>query len=339
MELFVLYLFAFLTAWLTTALVLRAARRLLTPFFLDTPSGLKTHPTPTPVLGGLGIFVGSFLALLLIRLLTNFPTGTLHYLRGVFIGGTLIFALGLADDFKKPNGLSVSVKLATQALAAWALIYYGGGILVFSHPLVNWVFSFLWLVGLTNAFNLLDIVDGLCVSQAVVATLGLFVIALPSEFLYVNFAALALLGACLAFWPHNHAKNKIFLGDSGATFLGFMVAALSMGTAYSQRVTFGFLAPLLIAAVPIYDTFFVSLARVLKGKNPLRGSKDHLALRLVRAGKTPRQVLLIFVCAALVANAGGYILTVCSGAVACGVLAAALLLGAWITYKGLQLPS
>lgn len=338
METFVLYLLAFLTSWLVSWLTLRFTRRYLARFFLDTPFGLKKHTSAVPLLGGIGIFTGTLTSLILIRLITNFPTGTLHNLRGVFIGGTLIFALGLLDDLKKPSGLSISVRLAVQALASWALIYYGGGIFLFQNPLLNWFFSFLWLVGITNAFNLLDIMDGLCVSQAVVATLGLTLVALPSEFLYVNFAALALLGACLAFWPYNHAKNKLFLGDSGSTFLGFMLAALSMGTPYSSHVSSGFLAPLFILAVPLYDTFFVTIARLSKGKNPLKGSDDHLALRLHRFGFPLRKILLELTLCALAFNGVAYILTRCSWQTTAFLFLAAGIGSIILTQKLLKLP-
>lgn len=311
MKTFVLYLTALLTAGILTGVSLPLLRRLAAKKFLDVPDGLKHHAGAVPVLGGCGIFLGTLASLTLIRLITAFPSGTLHNLRGIFIGGTLIFALGLADDLNKPKGVSVPVKLIVQALAAAALIYYGVCIHAFGSAWISWPLTFLWVVGLTNAFNLLDIMDGLCVSQAIVCTLGLAVIALPSEYIYVNFAALALLGACLAFWPYNHAKRKIFLGDSGATFLGFMIAALSIGTGYSERSNWGFLAPLFILAVPLFDTAFVSLARILKGKNPLKGSNDHIALRLKKHHWGPVMILSAFAAAGLFFNVLAFTLTHC----------------------------
>lgn len=322
MENIVLYFIAALTAFGVTALTLPLLRKFVARFFMDVPNGLKKHISPTPVLGGTGIFIGVAVALLLIRFSTAFPTGTLHSLRGVLAGGFFIFLLGLADDLKKPNGVSVPVKLIVQGLAASALIYYGVEIRITDCPLITYPLTFFWLVGLTNAFNLLDISDGLCVSQAVICTLGLAVISLPSEYLYVNFAAVALLGSSLAFWPYNHAKKyKIFLGDSGAMFLGFMIAALSIGTDYSQHTNWGFLAPLFILAVPLFDTFFVSLARLIKGKNPLKGSNDHIALRLKRHGWKHRHILAAFMGGGIFFNILAFSLTYC-----CVQIAAALFL-------------
>lgn len=311
MRTFVLYLLCTLTAGTVTAISLPLLRRLTADHLLDIPGGLKKHAQNTPLLGGCGIFLGTLISLVLIRLITSFPSGTLHNLRGIFIGGTLIFILGLADDLKKPKGVSVGIKLLIQALSTGALIYYGVSIHAFSSPWISWPLTFLWVVGLTNAFNLLDIMDGLCISQAVICTLGLTIIALPSEYIYVNFAALALLGASLAFWPYNHARRKIFLGDSGATFLGFMIAALSIGTGYSEQTNWGFVAPLFILAVPLFDTAFVSLARILKGKNPLKGSNDHIALRLKHLKWKSSLILIVFAGAGVFFNILAFTLTHC----------------------------
>lgn len=333
MNLFVLYVFVCVFAAGLVTFFVPVLQRVSGKFLIDVPSGpLKKHDKPTSIVGGCAIFLSTLLSLTLIRLITDFPTGTLHHLRGIFIGGTLIFAMGLADDLRKPKGLSYPVKLAVEALAAGALVYYGITLEFLPAWLGNLV-AFLWLVGLTNAFNLLDILDGLCVSQCVLCTLGLVVISLPSEFIYVNFAALALLGACGAFWPHNHAPTKVFLGDSGALFLGFMIAALSMGTGYSGRVSCGFLAPLFILAVPLFDTCFVMLARVLKGKNPLKGSNDHIALRLLRRGYSKRAVLMLFMAAGLICNALAFWLTYASWRTAALLLAAVAVVGMILTRR------
>ncbi len=310
MELHVLYLITFICAATVTTGCLPVARRFLGNLLTDTPGGLKQHVTAVPMLGGCVIFAGVLTSLLFIRFITNFPTGTLHSLRGILGAGTLIFALGLLDDIRKPKGLPIWLRLTVQALAAALLVFYGIYVQIFPQAWLNYLLSFLWLLGLTNAFNLLDIADGLCVSQALICAGGLLLIALPGELWYVNFAAVALLGACLAFWPHNHIKPKIFLGDSGATFLGFMIAALSMGTQYSQQNPYGYAAPLFIAAVPLADTVYVSMARLLQGKNPLRGSADHLALRLTRQKHfSPLSVLLLFALTAAACSGLAYLVT------------------------------
>ena len=298
--------------------------RLTGSHLLDAPGGLKKHARAVPVLGGSGILVGLVVSLILIRLLTNFPTGTLHSLRGIIYGGTIIFIMGLLDDLRKPKGLPVWMKLSLQAAATGCLIYYGIVIRVFTTPWLAYPLTFLWVVGLTNAFNLLDIMDGLCTTQALVATLGLTLIALPSEFIYVNFAALALFGAGLAFLPFNFStQHKLFLGDSGSNLLGFLIAALCLGTGYSSVSRWGFLAPLFIVGVPLADIAFVTLARLLQRKNPLKGSPDHAALRMQAGGWTTRRIVGIFTLAALIGNTAAFAVTVCSVGWVCLLFAAA----------------
>lgn len=310
MELRVFYFSTLLCAAVVTAGAIPLLRRLIGRFLTDTPGGLKTHRTAVPMLGGCAIFAGTIASLLLLRFTTNFSTGTLHSLRGILGAGTLIFVLGLLDDLRKPKGLPIWIRLLVQAAAASFLIYYGVSVQIFTFEWLNYGITFLWLLLLTNAFNLLDISDGLCVSQAIVCTTGLVFIALPGELWYVNFAALALMGAGLAFWPFNHAKQKIFLGDSGATFLGFMIATISMGTQYTQQNPYGYAAPLFITAVPLLDTVFVSLARLLQGRNPLRGSDDHLAIQLKKRWHfSSAAVIGIFVLAGIGCNLLGNLIT------------------------------
>ena len=290
-----LYFLTILLAGIVTLGLLPVLHKLFGSFLLDTPNSLKRHSYAVPLIGGCAILCGLAASLIFIRLTTNFPTGTLHSLRGILYGASIIFVLGIVDDCLKPKGLSVVIKLAIQGLATACLLVYGVHITLFDSLELSYPLTILWVIGLTNAFNLLDISDGLCVSQAVACAAGLWLIALPSEQIYVNFCACALLGACLGFWPYNHSKRfKTFLGDSGSTLIGFTLAALAMGTGYSQHSNWGFLAPLLIFAIPIFDTSFVVFARISKLQNPLRGSNDHAALRLKQIGFTSRQVLLLF---------------------------------------------
>ena len=337
MELRVLYFLTFLFSAMLSALCIPCFRRVAGRLLSDKPGGLKTHQQQVPMVGGCAIFISTILSLVGVRLFTNFPTGTLHSLRGVLGAGTLIFLLGLLDDLRKPKGLPIFVRLVVQVIAASLLIYYGVFVQVFSFMWLNYVVTFVWLLMVTNAFNLLDIADGLCISQALVCAIGLVWISLPGELWYVNFAALALAGAGLSFWPYNHKQNKVFLGDSGATFLGFMLAALAMGTRYSQVNPYGYAAPLFIMAVPLFDTLYVSIARMLQGKNPLKGSNDHLALCLKKIGWSNWAILLIFATAAIVCNLVAWIVTRLSAYHTQAVCVLALLMGGmcivWLLQK------
>ena len=310
---FVLYLFTVCTAFACTYAVLPGLSHIFGKYLLDRPGGLKKHTNAVPVLGGCGIFAGLLIALFAIRFTTQFPSGTLHSLRGILLGGSIIFIMGLWDDLKKPQGLPIWSKLLLQAVATVCLIRYGIVIHAISPVWISYPLTFLWVVGLTNAFNLLDIMDGLCTTQSLVCTLGLFIISLPSEFIYVNFAALALLGAGAGFLPFNFSvKDKIFLGDSGSNLLGFLIASLGLATSYSYNSSWGFLAPLLIVFLPIADISFVSFARLLGGKNPLKGSADHAALRLQANGWGLKYILAFFTLAGLLCNVLAFMVTICA---------------------------
>src|SRR5262249_52823203 len=133
-----------------------------------------------------------------------------------------------------------------------------------------------WIVGITNAFNLIDIMDGLASGTAIVATLAFLLIALPTEEIYVNVAAASICGAALGFFPYNiSTRMRIFMGDCGSLLLGFVCSVLALGTSYSKTSQWAIFAPLLILCLPIFETGLLFLTRVQKGISPFLGSKDH----------------------------------------------------------------
>ena len=290
---FPLYLLAFLLP-LLLSLALTPLVRLLALRFgrLDTPTDIKTHKVPTPLFGGAAVFLAFAATLLILRFYTSFPTGTLRDLRVMLMGGAVMFLLGLIDDMYKPHGLGVKAKFAVQFAVAIFVVMYGFRIR-FIHPeYLAAALSVLWIVGVSNAFNIIDIMDGLSAGQAVLAAFGFLLIAFPSESIYVNFASAALAGAALGFLPYNMSKKlKIFMGDSGSLLCGFVLALIALGTKYSTVNPLGVYAPLFILAVPIYDTLFVSVMRLRRGHSPFMGSKDHFALRLEKIGFSRRWVV------------------------------------------------
>lgn len=267
---------------------------------LDRPTGhIKTHKIAVPSLGGVAIWLAFTSTLVAMRFMTQFPTGTLRSLRAIVLGGLLVFFLGLIDDIKKPAGLNFKVKFAVQILAALLLIFFGIRVAFITPDHLAAVLTILWVVGITNAFNIIDIMDGLCASQAVIAATAFLLIALPSEQVHVNFTAAALLGATLGFLPWNFSdERKIFMGDSGSLLVGFVLAALALGTDYSQINPLGVYAPLFILMVPMYDTIFVMIVRLMKGQSPFLGSKDHFALRLEAMGFARHEVVAVAALAA-----------------------------------------
>jgi len=215
----------------------------------------------------------------------------------------------LVDDIK-PGGLGFQWKFVFQILGALLLIAFDMRIKFIDPPWLATLVTILWVVGITNAFNLIDIMDGLSSSQAFVASLGFLFIAVPTEDIHVNFTAAAVAGACLGFLPYNmSARFKIFMGDAGSLLLGFLMAALSLGMTYTKVNDIGVFSPLLILGLPLYDTFFVSILRIQQGKSPFLGSKDHLALKLAALGIARRNVVGIMAAAAAVCSLTAYMVS------------------------------
>ena len=290
-----LYLITFFTAYLISLALTPFFRHIARKFGIyDRPlTAVKTHKVSTPYLGGLAIWSGWVTSLILIRFITNFPTGTLNNLRSVIIGSLMLLILGLCDDIKK-GGLGFKFKFLIQIIAC-LIVTVGFDIRInfIENYILSVLISIFWIIGLSNAFNLIDIMDGLSCGTAAIAAFFFFIIALPSEMIYVNFCAIALFGACLGFIPFNLSKSKkIFMGDTGSLSIGFILATIAMGTSYTKINPIGIFAPLLILAVPIYETIFVSIMRMLKGKNPFLGSKDHFPLRLEKMGYSRKQILV-----------------------------------------------
>ena len=261
---------------------------------LDQPDGaLKQHKTPTPYLGGIAVYL-TFLVTL--GIVFDFS----EELLGLLLGGTMVAMLGLFDDLRViPPGL----KLLGQLLAAWILIKSGITIqLVWLPPWAAMVLTVFWIIGITNAFNILDVSDGLAGGVAAVAGLALFIVATLQGDALIATATLALCGSLVAFLWFNQPPAKIYLGDTGSLFIGFMLASLSMIGDYTQTNVLGALAPVFILGVPIFETVLVTIARLAKGIPPVHGSPDHLAIRLKAVGWSAGRVAL-FGCALGVVSA------------------------------------
>jgi UDP-GlcNAc:undecaprenyl-phosphate GlcNAc-1-phosphate transferase len=214
--------------------------------------------------------------------------------------------MGLVDDL---FSLTPAVKFLFQILAAVLLILFGVKLeFLPSHPVLGWVLTVFWVVAVTNAVNLIDIMDGLAGGVTVIACLGFVVVPFLGAQSYVHLAAAALGGGVLGFLPYNFQPARIYMGDSGALFLGFMLAGVAMGHGYTQVNVTALAAPLFILGVPLYDTALVMVLRFLKGRSMFRGSNDHLALRLRALGLTVRQtVLSLWAASAFLAVCAGFL--------------------------------
>jgi UDP-GlcNAc:undecaprenyl-phosphate GlcNAc-1-phosphate transferase len=233
-----------------------------------------------------------------------------------------------------PNGLSFKWKFFFQFIGALLLLWFDIRIKFIQPPWVAAVVTVVWVVGISNAFNLIDIMDGLASSQAFVASLGFLFISLPTEEIYVNFAAAAVAGASLAFIPYNMSERwKIFMGDAGSLMLGFFLAALSLGTSYTRVSEVGLFAPIMILGLPIYDTFFVSALRIKQGKSPFLGSKDHLALKIRSLGFSSHQVAFLMAGVAACFSAVAYLVTYVPFYISLFLFAVAAMIGLYVVIK------
>jgi UDP-GlcNAc:undecaprenyl-phosphate GlcNAc-1-phosphate transferase len=327
-----LYIFAFFSALLSSVLAVPVFRLFAVKFnILDTPcSNIKTHKISTPYLGGLAIASGWFISLFLIRIVTAFPNLTLRNLRGIIFGSLILCLLGLIDDIKL-KGLGFKSKLVFQFIAA-SIVVFCFDIRINFIPIywLSCITSVIWIVGITNAFNIIDVMDGLSSGIAVIASFTFFFIAVPSKMFYVNFCSIALVGAILGFLPFNLSKSKkIFMGDAGSLFVGFVMASISMGTSYSSINDFGIFAPLFILAIPIYETILVSVCRIRKGKLPFLGSKDHYSLRLEMLGFSRKTILIITYITSIFFSLCAYLFT--SLTMGCSlILFASVIVAMWV---------
>jgi UDP-GlcNAc:undecaprenyl-phosphate GlcNAc-1-phosphate transferase len=275
---FFLLIISIVVSLVATPLVSYAAKRL---GFYDMPkAGIKEHPVPVPY-AGTAVWLSFCAVLVIFRLFTSFETGTLYRMRALLIGGTLIYAVGLVDD---KYDLDFRIKFFWQGVAALVLVFYGIYIKIFPYYPLNVLLSVFWVVLVMNAINIIDIMDGLSTGTSTIAALSFFLITLPTEQSYVNFSSLALAGVLFSFWLFNKPRAKIFMGDAGSLFTGFILASIAMGADYSSRNVVGLCSPLLILGIPVYDTLLVMFFRYRRGMPIFKGSKDHFALRLSCAG-------------------------------------------------------
>jgi len=274
----------------------------------------RWHRRPTPILGGVGIFLGFGLVVWATSSfggqtplgLTGSPRGILPLspFEALVLASSAAFLLGLVDDFLQ---LRPVAKLVGQLLAASILLMSGIGLWLSGIFLVDALLSLLWFVGITNAVNLLDNMDGLAGGVSFLAALFLAVIFLMEGTPDLAALALALAGAILGFLVYNYPPAKIFMGDSGSLFLGMLLSglALSPGAGLSRSLLAVMAVPALILAVPILDTTLVTVSRVLEGRSPAEGGRDHSSHRLVSLGMSEERAVWVLWLLAFVAGGIG----------------------------------
>ncbi|RMF43592.1 MAG: hypothetical protein D6755_10170, partial [Anaerolineae bacterium] len=254
----------------------------------------RWNTRPTPTLGGVGMF-GAFVLAVVWR------GGVQGDTLPILAGASIMFLLGLYDDYRE---LSPPAKLVGQILAAAVVVFFGYQIAFFKFDLLNILLTFLWLVGITNALNLLDNMDGLAGGIALIVALflGYFFLRVGNQPAFVDVAA-ALAGAILGFLVFNFPPASIFMGDSGSLFLGFTLASLAVARKTSASNVLAVIAiPALLFLLPILDTTLVTITRLMRGQSPAQGGRDHTSHRLIAFGLTERQAVLALYAVALLSG-------------------------------------
>ncbi len=270
----------------------------------------RVHDEPIPRLGGLAIYIGFMAAAL-----TLVPFSTKA--SGILAGGTLIVILGVVDDMRP---LSSRFKLIVQIIAALILVSCGVRVEWVTNPFntiqgmtylsyFSYPITVFWVVGVTNTLNLIDGLDGLAAGIASIAAFTLLAVSLMSGYTAVAIYTAALAGACIGFLPYNFNPAKIFMGDTGSTFLGFILAAISIEGAMKGAATLAIAIPVLALGLPIFDTTFAIIRRAVNGRPIMEADKGHLHHRLLALGLSQRQVVCTLYAASAFLGLGAIVIT------------------------------
>jgi len=313
---------------------------------IDAPGGHKSHRTPVPYLGGVAMVAAFSVAMVIgvvVRRSAQFDDGQISITFGnlitqgdglvrelaVVLGLALVFAaMGLIDDLR---GLSPVFRFVVGLGLATVLVAYG---VVLESPLPDWldmVISVVWILGMTNAFNLLDNIDGLAAGTAAIASGAFFVIAILNDQQYSALLAIGLAGAMLGFLRSNFAPATIYMGDAGSLFIGFMMAYLGLKMRTNVAEIPQLFAPVLVLGVAVLDTTVVVVSRLRRGLSPFTGGQDHLSHRFLRLGLSVRRSVTVLLVATFALGVLAVGLSDAPAEVGYWVLAAAVVSGAMAT--------
>ena len=279
---------------------------------VDVPrDSRRMHDHPIPRMGGLAIFFGFILSVLLFLPLTT-------QLRGMLLGAVIIVILGIFDDI---YALSAKLKFAVQIGAALIAVLMGNQIDYLSNPnifssdpywdlgVLSIPISVLWIVAITNAVNLIDGLDGLACGVSTISSMTMLVIALTVAEAQVAILMAALAGACIGFLPYNLNPAKIFMGDTGSTFLGFVLATVSIQGLFKSYAIISFAVPFLMLGLPIFDTCFAILRRLAQGQSPMAPDRGHIHHRLIDMGFTQKQAVAVLYLISAILGLSAVVLT------------------------------
>ena len=289
------FIVSFAFTFATTPLVRRFAFKIGA---IDIPKdNRRMHKKPTPRIGGLAIIFGFTVATLCFAQ----PSRQLY---GTLAGAAIIAVMGVIDDCKN---LPAKLKFVIQIIAALVVVFAGDiKIDVFTNPnflsdnpywvLPEWLsvtLTDIWIVFITNAVNFIDGLDGLAAGVSAIMSISLVFISIRVGEYPIAILGIALMGSCFGFLPFNFNPAKIFMGDTGSTFLGFMLATLSIQGVFKSYAVISFAVPLLILGLPLFDALFAMIRRILRGQSPMTADRGHLHHRLVDMGFSQKQTVFI----------------------------------------------
>jgi UDP-GlcNAc:undecaprenyl-phosphate GlcNAc-1-phosphate transferase len=255
---------------------------------LDQPSSRKVHTTPTPLMGGLAIYGALVLALVFFS-----PPFYLVEFGAILAGTTWLVLVGFVDD---RNGMKPWVKMGAQGAAGLVLIAAGIQVRIFDNDLLDLLFTMVWIVGITNAMNFQDNMDGLAAGITAIASIFFFIMAVQEELSLVSSLAAALAGASIGFLLYNFNPASTFMGDMGSMVLGFLLAVLAIKLDFKvppDRQIVTWMVPVVVLGMPIFDTTLVVFTRLRERRSPMKGGKDHTSHRLASLGLSHRVTVLI----------------------------------------------
>lgn len=289
------FIVSFAFTFATTPLVRRFAFKIGA---IDIPKdNRRMHKKPIPRIGGLAIIFGFTVATLCFAQ----PSRQLY---GTLAGAAIIAVMGVIDDCKN---LPAKLKFVIQIIAALVVVFAGDiKIDVFTNPnflsdnpywvLPEWLsvtLTVIWIVFITNAVNFIDGLDGLAAGVSAIMSISLVFISIRVGEYSIAILGIALMGSCFGFLPFNFNPAKIFMGDTGSTFLGFMLATLSIQGVFKSYAVISFAVPLLILGLPLFDALFAMIRRILRGQSPMTADRGHLHHRLVDMGFSQKQTVFI----------------------------------------------
>lgn len=293
---------------------------------INAPSSKRINQKATPLLGGAAIYLSFLFALLVFG-----REFRLHQLVGIVTGATLVSFFGLYDDWRE---LSPALKLVGQVIPVMVLVSTGVTVELFSSEILNILITLVWVVGITNAINLLDNMDGIAGGVAAIASIFFFVLAVLNGQYLVGSLSAAMVGACLGFLRYNLNPARIFMGDTGSLFIGFLLSVAGIKLRFPGiSFIYTWMIPVVILAFPIMDTSLVTISRLRRGLNPFTSpGTDHSTHRFCLMGFSHKQVALLVYCISGIFGFFGVMIFYFPGIVGYSIFITALLLIASMIY-------